>query len=308
MGNSISTQLEPFSVDSTEWQERCFGEEKIVDHPEYYFPDGNIIVVVNDTAFNLYRGILQRHAHIFADMDKEAFHVKGPITVEVFKTLCQFLFPKEIGVLPIVQSGDTQKWHPVIRGTIELGMPGVRKHILNKLAEDKTIVENKAVGFLSWIQDNDKDLEKLLFECIRVLAYRRSPLSAEEARGLSGTRANQVALARERVRSLFYNPNYWKVRIPNTLCRAEKHCSDEVFLAMTKHMSISVQSSKSGPQTDLLQVAIDSMCTVCSNRYAESVKQHANLEIRRCLGIKETEDLDPTPPKRTPLTSWCFKS
>ncbi|CAE6421334.1 unnamed protein product [Rhizoctonia solani] len=310
MGISISTQLEPFSVTSIEWKKRCFGEEQIVDHPEYYFPDGNIIVVVKDTAFNLYRGILQRHARLFEDRGEDALHLNGPIDAKVFTTLCQFLFPREIGVIPIVRPGDTKTWHPVIRGTIELGMPGVRKHILNKLAEDKTTVEDKAADFLFWIQDDDQDLKKLLFECIRVLAYRRSPLSTEEALGLSGTRVNEVAVARERVRSLFYNPNYWKVRIPNTLCRAAKHhCSDEVFLAMTKQMSISVQSNKSGPQTNLLQIAIDSMCTVCSTRYAESIKQHADLEIRKCLeGTNETEDSNSNSSNKVPLKSWCFES
>ncbi|KAG8685074.1 hypothetical protein FRC11_011162, partial [Ceratobasidium sp. 423] len=241
--------------------------------------------------FNLYRGILQRHSGLFEAIEENALIVDGNTNAETFTILCRFLFPKEIGVLPNVQPGQIQKWVPVIRGTIELVMPGIRVYILKKLAEDRPTVAAKAVDFLSWIQDNDdKGLEELLFECILVIAYRRSPLSHDEAMCLSGMRANQVALARERIRSLFYNPNYWKVRIPDTIfCAASHHCSDGVFLAMAKQMTISTKSNKPGPATepDLLQVAVDSMCTVCSRKYAESVKQNANLEIKKCLEYVE---------------------
>ncbi|KAG8739713.1 hypothetical protein FRC11_000577, partial [Ceratobasidium sp. 423] len=290
MGVTISTLLKPFSLSSTEWQERCFGGEKIVDHPEYYFPDGNVIVAVENTAFNLYRGILQRHSVLFEDREESGLIVYGTIKAETFAILCGFLYPKEIGVLPTIQPGQTKEWDLVIRGTIDLFMPGIRAYIVKKLAKDRAIVAAKPVDFLSWIQDSDKELEELLLECIRIVAYRRSPLSRNEAKDLSGTRANQVALARERIRSLFYNPNYWKVRIPNTLCRAaSQHCSDGVFLAMAKQMTISAESNEPGPATepDLLQIAVDSMCTVCSCKYAESVEQNANLEIKKCLGYAE---------------------
>ncbi|CAE7194947.1 unnamed protein product [Rhizoctonia solani] len=211
---------------------------------------------------------------------------------------------REIGVLPTVQPGATKKWHPTIQSTIKLGMPGVRSYILNKLAEDKAIIATTAVDFLSWIQDNDEWAQDLFLQCIQILAFRRSPLSHDEAHQLSSTMVNAVALARERVRSLFYNPNYWKVRIANTLCRAANHhCSDGVFLAMAKQMSISVKPSEPGsepsPEPDLLQIAVNSMCAACGRRSADLVKQHAILEIRKSLGNSdETETQDPNPPSK----------
>ncbi|CAE6506616.1 unnamed protein product [Rhizoctonia solani] len=288
MGVTTSIQLRPFSVNSTEWQERCYGGEKIMDHPEYYFPDGNIILIVDNTAFNLYRGILQRHSALFEDINESALIIYGNMKAETFAILYQFLFPKEIGVLPAVHAGQTQQWDPVIRGTNDLFIPGIRVYIVKKLAEDKTIVAAKAIDFLAWIQDRDKELEDLLLECIRIVVYRRSPLTHKEAVGLSGSRANLVAVARERIRSLFYNPNYWKAQIPNTLCRApSRHCSDGVFLAMAKQMSISTKPINPGPgpatEPDLLQIAVDSMCALCSRKYAESVKQNIDLEIKKCL-------------------------
>jgi hypothetical protein len=175
-------------------------------------------------------------------------------------------------------------------------MPGVRKYILNKLAEGKTLVAAEAVEYLSLIEEfSDEDSEELQLQCIQVLAYRLSPLSRLEALGLSSTMTSAVALARERVRLLFYNPNYWKVRISNALCPAvNQHCSDGVFSAMTRQMSNSTNLSKSGPEPNLIQVALDGMCTACRSRYALSVKRHVDLEIKKCLGeASKIEELGP---------------
>ncbi|CAE6423702.1 unnamed protein product [Rhizoctonia solani] len=313
MGVIISTHLQPLDINGKEWQAMCSGDgdDKVVDHAEYYFPDGNVIVVVQGIAFKLYRGILQKHSGLFKGRDEDVLLVNGFIKAEEFGTICQFLFPKEIGILPVIQSGNADKWSSIIHTTIELDMPGIRSYTLNKLAEDRDFVAANPIKFLTWIQDGDKGQEKLLIECIQAVAYRRSPLSREEAQDLSGTRANQVALARERIRSLFYNPNYWKVRIPNTLCLAtSQHCSDGVFLAMTKQMSISAQSMKLGSESNLLQIAVDSMCAICRAKYAESLKQHANIEIVKCLGLtneKKVSGPNSSIADKIPLKS-CLRS
>ncbi|CAE6437623.1 unnamed protein product [Rhizoctonia solani] len=283
MGNTVSTHLEPMNINSKFWKDRYFEDKPIVDS-EYFFPDGNIIVLVQNTAFKLYRGMLQVHSELFLGTEENAVRIKGPVSAEVFGVLCQFIFPSEVGVMPIIQPGDIKKWRPVVNGTVELGMQGAREYILNKLVEDKAVVTANAPLFLSWIQDSDEGLKELLLGCIQVLAYRQSPLSHDEARNLSGERANMVALARERVRSLFYNPNYWKVRVPGTLCRATTHhCSEGIFRAMTTQMT-STKSSKLSPEpVSLFRLVEDTMCTACRGRYADSIKQHANLEIKRCL-------------------------
>ncbi|CAE6461953.1 unnamed protein product [Rhizoctonia solani] len=307
MGNTASTRLEAIDISNKEWKKRCFGDVPIVDHSEYYFPDGNIIVVVQNKAFKLYRGILKRHSDTFKDIKHDAVIIKGSLGAEGFEVLCQFLFPREIGVVPIIQPGNIENWGPIIRDTEALGMRGVRKYILNKLAEDKTLVTTKAVDFLSWMDFDDKEPGELLLQCIQVLAYRHSPLSPLEAVGLSGTMANAVALARERVRSLFYNPNYWKAQIPNSRCLSlDPRCSDGVFLAMTRQMSKSTEWNKPAPEPDLMQAALDSMCSMCRGRYASSVKQHADLEIKKCL--RSTDGIEDPSPHYPLANSTSLKS
>ncbi|KAH7332548.1 hypothetical protein B0J17DRAFT_709594 [Rhizoctonia solani] len=68
------------------------------------------------------------------------------------------------------------------------------------------------------------------------------------------------------------------------------------------------QSIKSGPESNILQIAVDSMCAVCRVNYAASLKQHANLEFVKYLGLTDGKKVSgPKCPNSVPVKS-CPKS
>ncbi|KAI0782152.1 hypothetical protein C8Q75DRAFT_535690 [Abortiporus biennis] len=44
------------------------GTENIQRHPEYYFPDGNFVIIAGNHAFRTHRTVLSRHSKVFRDM------------------------------------------------------------------------------------------------------------------------------------------------------------------------------------------------------------------------------------------------
>lgn len=43
-------------------------EPPIVRHPEFYFSDGSVVIIVERTAFRVHQSVLARHSDVFNDM------------------------------------------------------------------------------------------------------------------------------------------------------------------------------------------------------------------------------------------------
>ena len=43
-------------------------DEAIVKHPDFYFPDGSVVIIVEKTAFRIHKYVLARHSEIFSGM------------------------------------------------------------------------------------------------------------------------------------------------------------------------------------------------------------------------------------------------
>lgn len=76
-------------------------------HNEYYFEDGNVILLVESVLFSLHRGVLRRHSELFLTMlslpqspsSQEGLHDRTPILLpEVksrdFERLLWILYPQ----------------------------------------------------------------------------------------------------------------------------------------------------------------------------------------------------------------------
>ena len=43
-------------------------DEAIVKHPDFYFPDGSVVIIVENTAFRIHKYVLARHSEVFNGM------------------------------------------------------------------------------------------------------------------------------------------------------------------------------------------------------------------------------------------------
>jgi hypothetical protein len=56
------------SVDSAPANESTEDDEAIVKHPDFYFPDGSVVIIVENTAFRIHKYVLSRHSEVFNGM------------------------------------------------------------------------------------------------------------------------------------------------------------------------------------------------------------------------------------------------
>ena len=54
----------------------------LAHHEEFWFDDGNIVLLCRETAFRVYRGLLTRHSVIFRDL----FSMAQPSTAETMES------------------------------------------------------------------------------------------------------------------------------------------------------------------------------------------------------------------------------
>jgi hypothetical protein len=43
-------------------------DEVIVRHPDFYFPDGSVVIILDKTAFRIHKYVLARHSEVFNGM------------------------------------------------------------------------------------------------------------------------------------------------------------------------------------------------------------------------------------------------
>lgn len=52
----------------------------IVKHPDFYFPDGSVVIIVEKTAFRIHKYVLARHSEVFHGM----WDVPQPLASDMF--------------------------------------------------------------------------------------------------------------------------------------------------------------------------------------------------------------------------------
>src|ERR1700761_895721 len=100
----MSNQMSQSPSKSTETR---VSHKSIERHPEYYFEDGNVILLVGNVLFNVHRGVLLRHSEVFCSLfslpqpagkhiegSKDAYPVKLEHVSSVdFERLLWILYP-----------------------------------------------------------------------------------------------------------------------------------------------------------------------------------------------------------------------
>ncbi|KAB5590577.1 hypothetical protein CTheo_5972 [Ceratobasidium theobromae] len=198
-------------------------------------------------------------------------------------------------MLPVVLASDLDLWEEVIQAARMLEMPDLHRYVLSKLGEQKSSIKPNAVRFLNWAtQYEAKSYKTLIFECFRILAYRRLPISQTNADTLGARITIQVMTARERVRSLFLVPeSLEQYIIVHEFCphRKTSSCRHIVIRAIVKNLM--EVPSRSAAELDIFEnLSSNNMCDFCGPTVMASIetlkKEKLDPEIWKCTGISGT--------------------
>ena len=55
-------------MDGSNPKPKATAEIPILRHPEFYFSDGSVVIIVERTAFRVHQSVLARHSDVFNDM------------------------------------------------------------------------------------------------------------------------------------------------------------------------------------------------------------------------------------------------
>ncbi|CAE6370078.1 unnamed protein product [Rhizoctonia solani] len=273
----------------------------------HYFPRGDVVIQVEGILFKLHRDILETHSDFFRDMlsipigdyeegttDSHPLRLPPDLcSAKSFTMLCQFIYPTEVGKLPVVQVKDFNIWAPVLEATLALQMPGIQRYIMESFERDEHSIPLEAVGLLSLAMRCDAPLDTLKFECFRTLAYRRQSLSQNEGMLLGAKTATAVMRVRERIRSLFiFSDALQKDIRPHNTCGTRGACQKYIFQQIVKNLSMDPfapgTTEETQDQSDIFQIDSGSFyCYECGPTLVEIARslRQAKLdeELHRCV-------------------------
>ncbi|CAE6513942.1 unnamed protein product [Rhizoctonia solani] len=180
---------------------------------KYYFPRGDLVLRIDDTLFRLHQDILSRHSGFFEDMfstptsDDTEGTEENPLVLpsdlcsaRSFTILCKLLYPAKMGTRLNISVKQLDEWKCVLQATVALQMTDTRKFILTRLDADTPNIQRDTAKLLRLSLDYDEAPPSLFTACLRILAYRRKPLTPDEVNILGGEGTCLTNNAREKIR------------------------------------------------------------------------------------------------------------
>ncbi|KAF8596114.1 hypothetical protein BDV93DRAFT_78736 [Ceratobasidium sp. AG-I] len=166
---------------------------------KYYFPRGDLVILVEHILFRVHQDILERHSGFFEALfaspsnddtvgrsDERPLRLPRDLsTAQAFTTICKFLYPPLVGALPNVTIKDLDVWEPVLDATLALQFTGIQDYISRGLCNDKKNI-HLFTSRLFNIADRIGD-EDLKWECYYEFFYRVRPLSLDDGRILGAS-------------------------------------------------------------------------------------------------------------------------
>ncbi|CAE6429904.1 unnamed protein product [Rhizoctonia solani] len=259
-------------------------------------------IKVENVLFKLHRDILAAHSTYFRDSlnmaesgDGQAISNEDPLNLpsnicsaDTFNKICSFLYPRAIGVFPIVLVQELGEWDVVLQATTFLGMTSLREYIISRFEDDTTGVTASAAKLLGLVMRYEETPDSLKIKCLNSLIFLRRALSASEVTALGGETTAQVVAIRDRVRILIVTSlPYWTTIQRHYLCDGT-NCQQ--FL----HEGIFNNIKDMDPLNELYQADSSIFDIAQDNRicgYCNSVrdglartmaKQELETEIHRC--------------------------
>jgi len=181
--------------------------ENVKRHPQFYFEDGNVIFLVEDTLFNVHRYFFFRDSAPFRAMfslqpppgtpvegqsDEHPIQLLGT-NVQDFERLLSVMYPAKLGVSPF---STTDEWKSILEMSTKYEFVEIREMAINTLS--KTFMD--PIDKISIAQQYDIRLDWVITSFIE-LCLREAPLTYEEGLKLGMKIVTKLASAREILRT-----------------------------------------------------------------------------------------------------------
>ncbi|KDQ55735.1 hypothetical protein JAAARDRAFT_48606 [Jaapia argillacea MUCL 33604] len=172
-----------------------------VRHEKFYFPDGNLVLLVENKLYNIYRYILQRESVCFAStlgLPQDPSLSEGgsddqplplpDILCEEFDAFLSVLYPPDISKLGELT---VTEWTAVLKlASSHWECVSVRKLAIKKLGEVATSIDKLVIG-------RAHGVDAWLFPALQDICKRNDPLTLEEAGRLELKDVVEIAATRE---------------------------------------------------------------------------------------------------------------
>ncbi|CAE6349329.1 unnamed protein product [Rhizoctonia solani] len=207
----------------------------------YYFKNGDITLLIDGVLFKLHRDMIEMHSIYFQDIIQQIENGDDPTTsdehplvlpagvcsAETFGVICQFLYPRAVGVLPEILIQEQEKWDSVLQATIPLQMSGLRKHVLANFKGELHNNPGSAAKLLGMAVKYNDTPNSLKLRCLYTLVFLRRAISATEFVALGENATSQVVAIRDRIRILIAaTPGYWTTIHRHYLCLGGTSCQN----------------------------------------------------------------------------------
>ncbi|KAH9833512.1 uncharacterized protein C8Q71DRAFT_860308 [Rhodofomes roseus] len=171
-------------------------------HERYYFDDGNVIFLVEDTLYNVHRYFLKRDSPVFQTMFSQPSGTSGegesddnPITLEGIKSadFANFLsciYPSNLG------QGDLttyEEWSAALELAVRWEFNSVRDFIVRRMKDTGTLAEQVAMA-------RRLDMQQWCWDACTKLCQRAKPLTLEEGQRLGVEDTVRISQVRENLR------------------------------------------------------------------------------------------------------------
>ncbi|CAE6502035.1 unnamed protein product [Rhizoctonia solani] len=280
----------------------------------HYFTHGDVTLLVENILFKLHRDVLEIHSEYFQSLLNVAETVEGQATsneqplvlsadlcsAKTFELICDFMYPKAIGVYPAILIQEVEKWEAALQAAASLQMRGLRVHILTEFQGKIATNPTSAARLLGLAVGYDEAPNSLKLQCLYALVFLRRAVSSPEVACLGEGTTSQVVAIRDRIRILIAtSPTYWSTIHRHYLCMEGPNCQTYIHEGVFNNIK-NTDPLQEYYQTDasIFEIPQDNrICFQCSPIRTElastMAKQELEGEIRRCalgLGLLRVED------------------
>ncbi|QRW23925.1 hypothetical protein RhiXN_10249 [Rhizoctonia solani] len=194
-------------------------------------------------------------------------------SLNVFETICEFIYPESVGIFPKITAKDIASWEPVLAAASALQMDGTIRYILQKLVEDSSqLLRSDAARFMRLIADHDtlplSQLATNLVGPLCVFAFRRQPISPKEF-SILGEKMSALAYhTRENVRDCFLVDQVKLIGSIQTdaACGQKESCRKAIFQQILGNMvnKSNDTSHTNNDQSDIFRITFEQgICSIC---------------------------------------------
>jgi len=259
-------------------------------HETYYFRDGNLIICVENTLFNVHRYFFVHHSPLFAELlslsYKEGYVNRGDseeaplhlmeVSMEEFLDLLSIFYPPSLFHMA---TRTAEGWKRLLLLSKRLQFEGIFNAAV-------TALDHSNIDSIQRIQlARQYSIHEWRFKGFLELSLRRRPLTIGEGRMLGGADTVRACLARENVHE-HLNKRLKEFTWRCTSISPLGHCEEnvlkvfrEVILPPTDPATASttvlqdLKSSATGARIDRMGEKVYGICRYCAETFDEQVAE-----------------------------------